>query len=559
MEPHPPLTGEPGLSTSRLRRTPRPDRDPGTSRAAASVAAILALALVVWGLAPVAGPRAFGGPASVRGAEQDRVRILLGSAESLDPAAQGDIESAAISAQLFEGLTAIDATLETRPALAASWDFRDAGRTVVFRLRPGLTFSDGSPLGAADVVRSWFRVIDPDAPSPLVSLMSDVVGAIAWSRRESTDRATVGLTADGNDVVVRLNRPAADFPTIVASPTFGIVPPAADATATAFAPGRAFVGSGGYVLAASDAKTTTLTANERYWAGRPAIGAIDVVHDIGGRSPVAAFEAGDLDLTDVAPFDASWMAYDDILGRQLRRADALSIAYYGFDASRPPFDDVRARQAVAQAVDWRRLIGLVSDGTAIPATGMVPPGIPGRSTTDFLPRHDPDAARALLAQAGYPGGRGFPRVVLLGGGAEDRAVAAEVRRELGITIEVEVQGDGLFDRLRADPPAMFSMGWVADYPGPNDFLGILLGSGASNNYGRWSSSAFDAAIADALAATDPAAARAAYDRAEAMVRDEAPAIPLTYDVEWSLARTGLLGAYANGLGIVRMAGLAWSP
>jgi oligopeptide transport system substrate-binding protein len=101
------------------------------------------------------------------------------------------------------------------------------------------------------------------------------------------------------------------------------------------------------------------------------------------------------------------------------------------------------------------------------------------------------------------------------------------------------------------------MGWVADYPGPNDFLGILLGSGASNNYGRWSSSAFDAAIGQALAARDPAAARAAFDTAEGIVRDEAPTIPLTYDVEWSLARTGLQGAYANGLGIIRMAGLAW--
>ena len=87
-----------------------------------------------------------------------------------------------------------------------------------------------------------------------------------------------------------------------------------------------------------------------------------------------------------------------------------------------------------------------------------------------------------------------------------------------------------FDRLADDPPEIWSMGWVADYPGPNDFLGILLGTGSSNNYGRWSSPAFDKAIADALATTDPAAARAAFDRAEEIVRDEAPMIPLTYDV-----------------------------
>jgi ABC-type oligopeptide transport system substrate-binding subunit len=101
------------------------------------------------------------------------------------------------------------------------------------------------------------------------------------------------------------------------------------------------------------------------------------------------------------------------------------------------------------------------------------------------------------------------------------------------------------------------MGWVADYPAANDFLGILLGTGSSNNYGRWSSAPFDAAVGDALQTTDPAAARAAYDRAETIVRDEAPVIPLSYDKEWKLSRDGLLGANGNGLGIIRMAGLAW--
>jgi ABC-type oligopeptide transport system substrate-binding subunit len=104
---------------------------------------------------------------------------------------------------------------------------------------------------------------------------------------------------------------------------------------------------------------------------------------------------------------------------------------------------------------------------------------------------------------------------------------------------------------------MWSMGWVADYPGPNDFLGILLGSGASNNYGHWASAAFDGAIAEAVGTTDPAAARASFDRAEEIVRDEVPVVPLSYDSEWTLSRQGLLGANENGLGIIRMAGLAW--
>jgi len=504
------------------------------------------------------------GPARLTGthpptvaAAADIVRILLGPADTLDPAAQGDIGSAAVSAQLFESLTAIDAQLETRPALAASWDFQDNGATVVFHLRPGLMFSDSSPLTAADVVRSWLRILDPAHPSPLVSLMGDVSGALAYSRGEATDKASVGLVSQGNDVVVHLNRPATDFPTIVSGPTFSVVPPGIDNGPAALAPGATFVASGGYILSAETDIKSTLTANDHYWAGRPAIGTVELVHDLGGRSSVAAFEDGDIDVAFVSPFDATWLAYDDRLGPQLRRADDLSLQYYGFDTFRPPFNDVRVRQAFARAVDWRRLIALSASGTSTPATGMVPPGIPGRSDQDFLPALDPDGARALLAAAGYPGGAGFPTTTLLGGGAEDRAFAAEIERELGVTVSVEIQGDGLLDRLKDDPPQMFSMGWVADYPGPNDFLGILLGDGASNNYGRWSSAPFDKAIADARAARDASAARTAFDTAEGIVRDEAPTIPLTYSVTWSLARSGLLGAYDNGLGILRMAGLAW--
>ena len=540
------------LDGDRPTRT-RPDRRSGP----AAVARLATLAILAASLSQLLGPVAphLVAP-TVRAADNDKVRILIGAAGDLDPAAQGDIGSAAVSAQLFEGLTAIDAQLQTRPALASSWDFRDGGATVVFHLRPDIAFSDGTPITAADVVRSWFRVIDPAHPSPLVSLMGDVEGALAYARGDIRDKAAVGLAVEGSDVVARLGRPATDFPTIVAGPTFSVVPAGID-RAGGLDPGAGFVGSGGYVLTAVTNETTTLTANDHYWAGRPAIRTVELVHNIGGRSSVAAFEADDIDLTDVSPFDATWIAYDDTLGRLLRRTDGLSLQYYGFDTSRPPFDDVRVRQAFARAVDWRRLIGLRAAGAAIPATGMVPPGIPGRSDTDFLPAHDPDGARGLLADAGFAAGAGFPTVTLLGGGGTDRAFAAEIERELGVTVQVEIQGAGFFDRLEEDPPQIFSMGWIADYPGPNDFLGILLGTGASNNYGRWSSAAFDRAVAEALAATDPAATRAAFDRAEAIVRDEAPTIPLTYDVGWSLSRDGLLGAYDNGLGIIRMAGLAW--
>jgi oligopeptide transport system substrate-binding protein len=142
--------------------------------------------------------------------------------------------------------------------------------------------------------------------------------------------------------------------------------------------------------------------------------------------------------------------------------------------------------------------------------------------------------------------------------AVSRAVRSEVKRELGIDIAVEsMDFDPYFARLAADPPAIWTLSWVADYPGPNDFLRVLLGSGQTNNYGRWVSADFDKAIAEADAATDPTVAAAAYDRAQQVVQRDAPAIPLSYGPGWALSRTGLLGAAQNGMGILRLASLAW--
>ena len=518
------------------------------------------LGLLLTGLTLVVGILlgSAGSTGAAPGGNTSEVRILGAKPPTLDPAAQSDVTGAAVAAQLFESLTAFDPSLTLRPALARSWEVRDGGQTVIFRLRTGLTFSDGTPLGGADVVRSWLRVIDPVRPSPLASLMTEVVGADDYRVGRSRDPSTVGLSADGSTVTVRLRSPAADFPAIVAAGPFAVVPPAiADG---ALAAGR-FVGSGGYVLASEAASELTLRANPRYWAGRPAIETVRIVSDLGGRSPVTAFEDGTLDYTDIGLFDAAWIRYDVTLGPQLRQVPSLSVEYLGFDTSGPPFDDVRLRQAVAAAVDWRRIIELAGPGDQVLATGMVPPGIPGRSTTDFRPAFELDRAGALLAEAGFPGGRGFPGITFgTGGTSYGEAIRAALQSALGIPIAYETfVGDDFYSRLTSDPPALWTLGWVADYPGPNDFLGVLLRSDSANNVGRWRSAEFDAAIAQAGAATSATAAREAFELAQSIVRRDVPVVPLAYGDGWALARTGLHGAGENGLGMLRFAGLAWSP
>ncbi len=129
---------------------------------------------------------------------------------------------------------------------------------------------------------------------------------------------------------------------------------------------------------------------------------------------------------------------------------------------------------------------------------MVPAGIPGTPAGDFLPPYDPAGARALLAQAGYPTGASLgPISFIANGGGYDGAIIAMLEENLGVDIEYATMEFGTYqERLATDPPDLWSLSWVADYPGPNDFLGVLLGTGSTANQGGWSSRPFDEAIAD---------------------------------------------------------------
>jgi len=539
-----------------------PGGDPAPpSRARRVVIAVLALVVVAALVVPRL-PGVFPSndvPITAGSSSTGSATILASEPSSIDPARFGDAASAGVIAQLFETLTAFDASLTLRPALAESWTVEDGGRRVSFQLRDGLQFSDGTPLTAADVVRSWRRLVTPGSLSPLASLLSDVKGVPEILAGTAADPTAIGITADGDRrVVVDLVRPAADFPSIASSPPLGVVP-ASMAERDVPLAAQGFVGSGGYRIAGVARDRLQLTANDRYWAGTPAIKDITVVTDLGGQSPVEAFAGDQLDVAPIGDLDARWIAYDKALGPTLREVPSLTLEYYAFDTTKPPFDDARVRRAFSMAVDWRRIAGLDSVGSSVPATGMVPLGIPGRPDGDFLPPFDPEGAKRLLAEAGIDPKTLPPIEFITSGGGHDDAVVADLREHLGVRIDYATMDFGAYtERLDRDPPAIWSIIWVADYPSPNDFLGVLLGSGSTANEGRWQSKAFEDAIAEAGATSDATAAAAAYGRALTTVRDEAPALPVTYGTAWSLTRPGLLGATPNGMGILRYAGLAWA-
>jgi oligopeptide transport system substrate-binding protein len=495
-------------------------------------------------------------------AARSSVTILGSSAASLDPAVQADAGSAQVVSQLFESLTAVDSAQNVQPALAGSWETQSGGKRIVFHLRPSLEFSDGSALTANSVVSSWMRVLAPAKPSQLAPLLDGVVGARAY--REGTGpQSAVGIHAVGTgDVQVDLTIPSAEFPAIVSSPSLAVVPAKIDSDPRVLLPGT-FVGSGGYVLTALTKTETTMTANPHYWAGKPAITTVHLMSTAGANGEVAAFEAGALDYTPIYAQDATWIQYDKRLGPSLRAEPSASVEYYGFNTTKAPFNDVHVRLAFEYGIDWRRIVELEAIPGMVPATGMVPTGVPGHSKKDLGPQFDLAQAKAQLAQAGFPNGTGFPKVTLVTTGGDGQTLESAIIRQLHDNLGIDmsyrqIDGATYNDQLLADSPAMWQMGWVADYPGANDFLGILLGSGQPNNFGKWSSVPFDAALTRALSATDAASMQDNFDAAQTIVRDEAPVVPVDYGVGYSLAAKGLLGAIPNSQGIVRYAGLAWA-
>lgn len=523
--------------------------------AAVAMAAILVAGLVVVPhIIPVPAQLAAGATPP----DPSTVRVAGAAPATFDPAQASDSGTAAVLAQVFEGLTAFDSALQVRPALASSWQFANGGRSLTFQLRSGIRFSDGTPITAQDVVQSWLRLLDPRNPSPLASLLDDITGAVPY-REGHGPASAVGVTAQGSQVTVHFIAPANYFLAVAASPSLAIVPPQEVGRLAAPQAPTPFVGSGAYVVSAQTSSTLTLQANPDYWAGPAPISTVQVVTDLGGQNPVDAFRAGTVDYADISSYDASWIRYDRTLGPQLRQIVPLSVDYYGFDTRKAPFDNVQVRRAFAQGVDWARIVDLADVG-ATPATSIVPPGVPGRSSANYVLPYDPAAARAALAAAGYPGGRGFPSVTLVtDGGVYDDAVVAQLQANLGVKVALEIMpADEYFTRLSSDPPAFWSLSWIADYPSQQDFLGLLLGSGSTANYGGWNDPAFDAALSSAAAAGDPAAEAAAYAQAQAIVRDQVPVIPVSYTGGWALSRTGLLGAIESGTGIMRYAGLAWS-
>ena len=510
------------------------------------VAAFVAAGVIALSTSTSGGPILAAGPA---------LRYLAGPPGTLDPAFIADAADVQLLLQLYAGLTRLDETGEPYPSLASGWEISADGLTYRFAIRADLEFSDGTPLVADDIRRSWLRLLDPATAATAPDVLNVVQGAPELLAGDATEDE-VGIEApDAETLVVTLRHPASYFLDIVATPATFVVPEQADATPT-WQTANAFVGSGPYVVDGVEGTDLVLRANDRYVAGPPPIEEIRWVGSLEGDS-VTAFGSAELDLVQVAGWDATWIAYDAELGPRLNAAEPLTISYFGFDTTSPPFDDARVRLAFALALDRERLVPLAEGAGAQAAASLVPPAIwPDGFAPE--PGSDPDRARELLDEAGYTDRSELGTIVVNGNGLNVDPAVAMWREELGVEIEAEaMEFSDFLDLVETRRSSqIFTINWIADYASPHALYGLLLEPGALSNYGDWRDLDF-VALLDAAAAAPEDELGAAYAAVEAYVAEQAPVVPWSYGETWWLVADGLRGLGNLTIGLLDFGRVSW--
>ena len=471
--------------------------------------------------------------------------VIINNVEpgSLDPATAVGLEELRVVMSLFEGLTRPDpSTARPIPGLAERWETSADQLTYTFHLRTNALWSTGEALTSEDVLYSWFRILDPATASDYAAQLFYVKNGEAWYTRQLTDRGQVGIRApDSRTVQVELARPTAFFLDLCAMQTLSVVPRSAiEQHGDRWLRARPLPVSGAYQL--EDWRVNQrvrLRRNPRYWDA--ANTQLELVDLLPISNPTAA-----LNLYQRGAVDVIWdkeAVPAELLGELRKRRDSHTFQYLGlyffrFNVTRKPFDDPQVRHALAMAIDKQRLVTNLRKSGEIPATHLVPPGTANSLPAEGLP-YDPARARALLAQAGYPGGRGFPSFEYFfdGSGGGPSIIHGQIgvemqqmwEKELGIKAVLrQMEKKAFLDAQRLLQYEVSRSSWIGDYNDPTTFLDLFLSNNGNNRTG-WKSGRFDALMQEAGGQTDPARRAGLLREAETLlVRDEAPIAPLFF-------------------------------
>ncbi len=484
---------------------------------------------------------------------------------SLDPLLVTGIEELRAVLPLFEGLTRPDPkTARAIPGLAEYWEVSPDGRVYTFHLRTNAAWSTGQPILADDVAFSWRRILEPTNACQYANLLFPVLGAEDFLLGRTRDFGTVGVRVQGTHrFQVELHSPCAYFLELCAFQTLATVPrEAIERHGDRWILASPLPVSGAYQLEFWRLNDRIrLRRNPRYWDdANTASDVVDLLSVTAPNTVFSLYHRGDADLILDKPLIPAELMPTLAGGPDFHSFPILGTFFLRINVTRKPFDDPRVRQALALAVDKRRLTSRITASGEEPADHIVP-----TVTANYLrgegQRFDIALARRLLAEAGFPQGRGFPPIDLLldsaGGGSArvNERTGVELKalweRELGIRVELRrMEKKAYFVAQRSLEYDLSRSSWIGDYNDPNTFLDLFMTENGNNRTG-WSNARYDQLLR--AAASEPDLKNRAIllrDAETLLVREEVPVIPLWFEVGFSLYRSDEIeGFHGNAVDV----------
>lgn len=490
--------------------------------------------------------------------KQELVRNNGSEPASLDPhKVESDVEFNIIS-DMFDGLVAVkpDGTIE--PRLAASWENKG---NWIFHLREGITWSDGTPITAQDVVWSWQRLVDPKTASPYASYLGNmniVNAADIAEGKKAPD--TLGVKAlDDKTLEITLTQPTASFLPMLAHPSLV----ALDKTlitrfAEKWTKPEHFVSSGPYTLSQWVVNERIVgKRNPRYWDdAHTVINQVTYLPISSEAADVNRYRAGEIDITSTVPIN-QFALLKKTMPEQLDVSPHLATYYYELNTTRPPFNDARVRRALNMALDKDIIAGKVLGQGQRPAWLVSQPEIGGITlkNPDYAswPREKRIAeAKKLLAEAGFGDDHPLSFNLLYNTSESHQriAIAAASMWKKNLGVEAKLQNQEWKTMLDAKRTGNFDAvryAWIADYDDATTFLNNFR-TGDSSNTSRYSNPAYDEALMNAAKAPDIAARGRFYQQAEDLLAQDVPSIPVYHYVRAHLVKPWVGGFTPDRLG-----------
>ncbi len=473
---------------------------------------------------------------------------------SLDPAKFTDISAIAVANQIFDSLVEFDAHLNILPSLAQSWSASRDGLTWTFNLRQGVMFHNGREMVADDVMYSVSRLLDPAVRSKFPGALFKVEGASAF-RAGQADKLQGVRAIDRYTVQITLSEPFAPFVSVLGLPHLAVIPrEEVERLGADF--GLSPVGTGPFRFVRWErGEEIVLEAHEHYFRTRPVLDRIRFVIFPGNlwTDKLAAFERQELEESPIPPDRRK--EFLETNKYIIIQKPNLSLLLVGFNLESPPFDKRQIRQAFNYAIDKIRLNREIRTDRFVLAKGILPPGMPGYNPEVRAYSYDPDKAKKLLAQAGFPGGKNLHPAIWASSSKtavarQDYQLVQRDMAQLGIQLELnEFDNWPAFQQaLEQGTQQMFRYAWYADYPDPDSFLYPMFHSQSATNYFRYRNSVVDRLLDEARRETDDLRRVKLYREAEQIILDDAPAVMILHFTTERLFQPYVQGIELSALG-----------